>query len=284
MESLSTKKGIHVSRHCPAVLHNYILAFNLMGVQYVEPAFAGLRQKEGGEVHGIAFCMDRESEVLLDRVEGVGMAYRKEWVTLKGYHGKQMDGFVYLPIKDMEGLPSARYLELLCKGAREAGLAEHYIASLTARDVYTPGKLEEVVRIRKKREEQLRSLPEITSVQLETEGRDGYWTSVLGVVVTLPTHPHPMMSIVWQYAVCPTMEPHHNTPGLATDVTNNLVKHHRGQTKLPLQHQDQQFPVVAQLSVEEVDAIQGWLDHFMLCGGSTLVGRLKEFTQRQSGQ
>ena len=80
----------------------------MLARQSVKPSI-GLREEEDGEVHGTAFCMDRENEARLDRVEGLGIAYRKERVNLRGYDGAQMEGFVYLPLVDMEGLPSARY-------------------------------------------------------------------------------------------------------------------------------------------------------------------------------
>jgi len=284
ISSLTVQRGIHVSVHCPAVLQHYTLAFNLSGVQYVEPAFAGLREEEDGEVHGTAFCMDRENEARLDRVEGLGIAYRKERVNLRGYDGAQMEGFVYLPLVDMEGLPSARYLGILCRGAREAGLSQHYIAMLESREVYRPEREEQVIRIRKEREEQLKRLPEMTLVQLETKGREEGWTSILGMVVTLPSRPDPKLCIVWQYAVSTNMETQDMTPGQGREVTYNLVTHYRGTTKLELGHQDQKLPVVAELTKQEVDYVEGWLDHFMLCGGSTLVGRLKEFIVKQGGQ
>ena len=85
------------------------MSFNLKGLHHVEPAYAGLVESPGSEVHGVAFCMSKESVEELDNTE---RGYDKKMVTLYGYDGRELDGFVYMnkkpPGEDLE--PSARYL------------------------------------------------------------------------------------------------------------------------------------------------------------------------------
>ena len=105
---------ICLSAHTPAVLHDFKLAFTLSGIAWCEPVFANLAEEKGSQVHGVAFCMSKESMEKLDRVE---TGYLKKMVTLKAYDGRDLDGFVYIKETDRpEGNPSARYLGVLCKG------------------------------------------------------------------------------------------------------------------------------------------------------------------------
>ena len=61
---------ITLSEHCPAILPDYRMAFSLKGMPYVEPSYANIQKAEGEEVHGVAFCMTKESGEELDRTEG----------------------------------------------------------------------------------------------------------------------------------------------------------------------------------------------------------------------
>ena len=114
-EALEAKKGVRLLRHCPAVLPGFSLAMGVRGFSHVEPGFACLRRAEGGLVHGVAFCMGREGEQVLDRAEGGGAVYSKETVELTAYSGERLQAFIYVSRADsgVDYLPSARYLAVL---------------------------------------------------------------------------------------------------------------------------------------------------------------------------
>ena len=117
------------------------MTFSLRGIHHAEPYFSGMTAEEGAEVHGVAFCMDMESAANLDRNESGG--YYKQNVTLKAYDGRDLCGFIYMnrtpPQGDFE--PSARYLGVLVKGAKQAGLNPDYIDKLSKRPVYKPDEV-----------------------------------------------------------------------------------------------------------------------------------------------
>ena len=47
--------------HTPAILKGFKMEFNLSGMHHVEPAFSGLVESPGFQVHGVAFKMSKES-------------------------------------------------------------------------------------------------------------------------------------------------------------------------------------------------------------------------------
>ena len=49
-----------ISDHTPAILKNYRLSFNLRGGHHVEPAMANIIESPGSELHGVAFCVNKE--------------------------------------------------------------------------------------------------------------------------------------------------------------------------------------------------------------------------------
>ena len=54
------------------------MEFNLSGMHHVEPAFSGLAESPGSQVHGVAFKMSLESAENLIRNEGEDDAYDKK--------------------------------------------------------------------------------------------------------------------------------------------------------------------------------------------------------------
>ena len=60
---------ITILDHTAAILKNHRMSFNLKGLHHVEPAYAGLVESPGSEVHGVAFCMSKESVEELDNTE-----------------------------------------------------------------------------------------------------------------------------------------------------------------------------------------------------------------------
>ena len=69
------------------------MSFNVKALHHVEPAFAGLEEAKGFEVHGVAFCMTSESLEELDNTE---RGYNKKFVSLFAYDGRKLNGFIYM--------------------------------------------------------------------------------------------------------------------------------------------------------------------------------------------
>ena len=69
------------------------MSFNVKALHHVEPAFAGLEEAKGFEVHGVAFCMTSESLEELDNTE---RGYDKKHVSLFAYDGRKLNGFIYM--------------------------------------------------------------------------------------------------------------------------------------------------------------------------------------------
>ena len=98
------------SEHTPAILKDYKMEFNLSGLHHAEPAYSGLAESPGSEVHGVAFKMSLESAENLTRNESP--SYTKEMVTLQSYNGRDLAGFIFMNKKpsSLKLRPSARYL------------------------------------------------------------------------------------------------------------------------------------------------------------------------------
>ncbi len=60
-------KNIFLSDHTPAILRDYQLIFDYIGLPKVEPSYANVREEEGEEVHGLAFGMDKENAEKMTR-------------------------------------------------------------------------------------------------------------------------------------------------------------------------------------------------------------------------
>ncbi len=146
------------SEHTPAVLEGYRLSFDIYAMPWVEPAFANVCKESGKEVHGVAFKMTVAAMKQLDRQE----PYDKNYVTLKAYDNRDLDGFIY--IKDF-GRPdrpaSKRYMGVLIKGAESAGLKPDYIEKLKQLPTYTPPDF--VLKMRENR----KALSEYEAVTIE---------------------------------------------------------------------------------------------------------------------
>ena len=181
MEALQGWKKVKVLEHCPAVLRGFKMVFSLQGLPFVEPGFGGLCRQEGEEVHGVAFKMDLESMAKLDDKEAEN--YTKEMVKLISYDGRDLEGYVYMSPTTEEWLPSERYLGVLCKGARQAGLDPSYIDKLASLPVYRADKHPEVVAARKAREEIRSGLRQVSRAELLEHKTKDPWVSCLGLVI-----------------------------------------------------------------------------------------------------
>ena len=66
VKHIKEKKGVHILEHVPAILKNYKLVF-LRGMDLVEPGFGGVIQKDGEEIHGLAYRVDKANMEQMDR-------------------------------------------------------------------------------------------------------------------------------------------------------------------------------------------------------------------------
>ena len=250
--------------HTPAILKDFKMTFSLRGVHHAEPYYSGMTAQEGAEVHGVAFCMNMESAANLDRNESGG--YNKQNVTLKAYDGRDLHGFIYMnktpPQGDFE--PSARYLGVLVKGAKQAGLDPDYIDKLSKRPVYQPDEV--TLQARKERPDP-DSLKEITVEELakHKDDDDEIWIACLGYV--LPAKP-------WFKA--------HR----GRDITTRVLMQFHG---IPMDDNDDAgrppYPILDELSPDELEYVTRWLDHYHLSPDGTskknFLGYLKEFKDQQ---
>ena len=181
MEALQSWKKVKVFEHSPAVLKGFKMVFSLPGLPFVEPGFGGLCRQEDEEVHGVAFKMDQESVAKLDDKEAE--TYTKETVKLVTYDGRELDGYVYMSPTTEEWLPSQRYLGVLCKGARQAGLDSSYIEKLASLPVYRAEDHPQVVSARKARKDAKGGLRQVSREELLEHKTTDPWVSCLGFVI-----------------------------------------------------------------------------------------------------
>ena len=122
-----------------AVLRDHRLAFDSLGIPFIEPAFASVVAERGSVVHGVLYTLDPRGFAKLDRVEGPG--YRLRSLDVEGVtHGRVTAAVYQTREPRVERRPSARYLRLLLAGAREHGLPLAYIDELEAQpSVHVPG-------------------------------------------------------------------------------------------------------------------------------------------------
>ena len=237
------------------------MSFNLKAIHHVEPAFAGIDESRGSEVHGVAFCMALESMEELDRTE---RGYDKKMVTLHAYDGRSLEGFIYVNkpglanAGDLE--PSSRYLGVLVKGAKQAGLNPDYIAKLARHPVYKASPA--ALKAREARPDP-DTLKEITVEEL-AQRQD--WIGVLGYIVQTSSH--------FGSHKC-------------RDITSRALMQFHG---IPLDDNDDKgrppYPLVQDLSEDELEFITNWLDHYELGPNDgdekkPIVGYLKEFKEQQ---
>lgn len=114
-----------------ATLPDYRLVFQERGVPIVEPAFASIEPASGDRVHGVLLQLERAAFARIDSTEGPG--YRLLDVEVIGRSSGRVRATAYTSSRPVRGLlPSRRYLELLCEGARENGLPDDYVRRLEA--------------------------------------------------------------------------------------------------------------------------------------------------------
>ncbi len=136
---LRERRGVTPFSSEAAVLSGFRLVFDQPGIPFVEPAFASVLPSTASVVHGVLYRLDPQGFVKLDRVEG--KPYRLRSLKVQGADLGTVRAAVYQTRNPgPERPPSARYLKLLCEGAREHGLPAEYVRTLEAqRSVDVPG-------------------------------------------------------------------------------------------------------------------------------------------------
>ncbi|ESO93557.1 hypothetical protein LOTGIDRAFT_232618 [Lottia gigantea] len=269
VKAVETKKKVKIIDHTAAILKGWKLAFNLSGIPLVEPAYANVTKGDPtDEVHGVAFCMTKDSIEQMDRVES---GYNKAQVTLEAYDGRKLDGFVYVnkpsAVSTETHQPSSRYVGVLVKGAKQAGLSKSYIENLQKTEVYKPSA--ETLKLR----ESLPKPDDLPAISVEElakhDGKDEKFptrVAVLGYV----------------------MQPGRSWFGThrGRDRTTRFLMQYHG---LPLDDNEDfgkpPYPLLDSLTGDEKEYISRWMDHYLSSSNGKAVGYVKEFREQQkSGQ
>jgi cation transport regulator ChaC len=115
-------------------IKGYRLRFNLEGRPRGRAAPANICPDDGQEVWGVLYKITNREMVRLNSTEGVpGGAYRPTWLTVEDVEGQPVLAMTYVAKgKEVDGIPSHRYISLLRDGARAHGLPEPWVRFLEA--------------------------------------------------------------------------------------------------------------------------------------------------------
>jgi sulfite reductase (NADPH) flavoprotein alpha-component len=132
-------KGVEPISSKRAVLKGWRLCFNVQhffrhegGVGNIQPSTAG------DQVYGLLYDCPDESLEPLDATEACGYGYHRTTVTVET-SGEMVSAYTYVGMPDFiddNCLPSRRYLNILIKGARQAGLNPEFILALSRQPVH----------------------------------------------------------------------------------------------------------------------------------------------------
>ncbi|MEX0348124.1 MAG: gamma-glutamylcyclotransferase family protein [Paracoccaceae bacterium] len=138
-------KGVVPSASRAAVLNGWRLEFNVEHFFRHEGGVGNIECTGGpaDRVLGVLHCCDETDLAALDRMEAYGVGYDRVEVTVETELGTERAlAYVGLPEFVNDACrPTRRYLNILSRGAAEAGLDPAYIAALDARPVLPPRKL-----------------------------------------------------------------------------------------------------------------------------------------------
>jgi len=225
------------------------MAFNMRGMNKVEPAFANaIKGKKTDEIHGVAIQLNTEDMAKLDQQE---KGYEKAKVTVIGYDGRKVFAFLYTKRKgqflpDEKQTPSARYLGVLVSGAEKAGLSQEYIQRLKSTRTYAPS--EETLKRRAAKMVSPSTLREMSVAELaETKGdTKTAYVALFGFVLRLDRE------LCW-------FRSH-----LGRDLTARFSRHFRG---VSMDKNDDMgrppFPDESKMGAEERAYIGTWLDYYL---------------------
>ena len=125
------RRGIVVLSREPGLLRGYRLVFDLAGIPWVEPAFAGIVPDPEHDVYGVLYRLAPDQLDRVNRYEGPGYSFIE--VEVEGERSGTKRASTYQTKRPTSGLrPSRRYLRVLREGARENGLPPSYIHELGA--------------------------------------------------------------------------------------------------------------------------------------------------------
>ena len=137
--TLREKKSLNPSQFLVGTIAGWDLAWKSGRLAHVEPAYAGVRQAAGAQLHGSAFRITAEEASGLDRQE---RGYNVVPCRFVAYSGEVVEEVgLYVPKTPIgaslhEPKPSLRYLRLMQRGATEGGLAQDWIDRLMAQTHY----------------------------------------------------------------------------------------------------------------------------------------------------
>lgn len=268
---LRTKKLLNPLESRRTILQGFALSFPLgRGIDFVEPSFATLKRDPDGFVHGVSTLFSIVDARELDRQEGVvegGRTYSLEVCPALEYETNlKMHVEVYvpknpLPLEHPEGCCSARYRNILVRGAEENQLSAEWISKLQALQIYAPSG--ETLAQRAKQPSP-GSLPSMTIAELKKYdgSNEGYpvYTSACGYIF-------------------------HHTPIFSSyrgrDVTYRNVLHVRG---VNLDNNDDggksPFPCLSKLASEELEYALQNRDRF-ISKSEGAIAVLREFWEEQ---
>lgn len=144
-------RGCRPLSRTAAVCHDYRLAFSALGFSVIEPAYANLEVCKGESCHGVLYELSWTDWLKVCATEGVPFAYQVITVNLIPYtihnkdaeeqpwnrsHDVQAFTLSYRQPQTMLGLPSLelspsrRYLNILQRGSKEAGLSQSWCTML----------------------------------------------------------------------------------------------------------------------------------------------------------
>lgn len=140
---LRMKKAVNPLVSERTILRGWRLSFPRgHGLDFVEPSFATLRRDPDGLVHGVSMLFSLDDARKLDAQEG-SYDVQPLLVTPYGSSAETMEVEVYTPRNELpadhpECCCSARYRDILVKGATEMELAAEWLAKLHSLPIYTP--------------------------------------------------------------------------------------------------------------------------------------------------
>lgn len=138
-ETALKAKGVSPKRSVPAILPEWRLRFNMAHFFRHEGGVGNIEHTGAGDdaVHGMLHWCSDSDLAALDKLEARGIGYDRIRVEVETPDGpEQTYTYVGLPAYvDESCLPTRRYLNILVRGARQAGLDQTYVAGLAAHPV-----------------------------------------------------------------------------------------------------------------------------------------------------
>ena len=190
-------------------------------------------------------------------------------VTFHSYTGRELEGFIFLNNSppSLNLVPSSRYLGILVKGAKQAGLDPNYIEKLSNHPTYKPN--DAVLKARRERPKP----EELNEITVEHLSQNKNWIACLGYVF------EPVSVRIF-------FDSHRGR-----DITTRFLMHFHGIGEvLGLDDNDDRgrppYPLLKDLQGSELDYLTCWLDHYTLDQNDShrpnIIGYLKEFKEQQN--